>query len=107
MTDDATSKSFEPRGFPHVTEVSREQIAAFLSERHDFEELFTRLPTTHSDLAQFVLSRTEQISPGNIQHKQSLARLALEIIGLLDSQAEANELNTIYSGFTEQTPPAA
>lgn len=94
-------------GIPHV---SPEIVAAFRAEPHKFDELFDKLKQTNRSLADFLLARAVELTPGNLQDRERVTQLALEALGIITSQAQAEELNALFNqgdGIEPQPPVAA
>ncbi len=95
-----------PGGIPQV---SSEIITAFRAEPHTLDQLFNHLKGTNRELADFLLARAGELAPGDLENRQRVAQLALEALGLISSQAEAEELASwfVHDNGVEPDPPAA
>ncbi|MBP9852949.1 MAG: hypothetical protein QG629_155 [Patescibacteria group bacterium] len=104
---DKSSPQNSRSGFTHLTPVSHEQIVAFSFEKHTIDDLYDQLKKSHPDLARFIMSRSEQISPRDIKSKQALAQLALEAIYILDAQGEVMSLDELFAtpSIDQPLPP--
>ncbi len=78
-----------------VPVVSDEIIQAYRAEPQNFEKLFELIKAANPELIRFVMGRAEQLAPGDTKTKEVVARVAMEAIGILRSQAEANNLNRL------------
>jgi|GEM_PF-5325146 hypothetical protein len=79
-----------------VPKVSDEIVRAFRAEPLDFEQLFELIKAANPELIRFVMGRAEQLAPGDPKTKEVVARVAMEAIGILRSQAEANDLDRLF-----------
>lgn len=70
----------------------------------DFDTLFTDLQQAHPNVARYVLTRAEQLAPAQIQSKEALARLALEVLGLFATQQEVNDLEAMLEALPMGDP---
>ena len=90
-----------------VPAVSNEIIQAYRAEPQNFEKLFKLINAANRELIRFVMCRAEQLAPGDTKIKEVVTRVAMEALGILHSQSEANDLNRLLmepSGPDEPIP---
>ena len=90
-----------------VPVVSDEIVQAYRAEPQNFERLFELIKASNPELIRFVMGRAEQLAPGDPKVKEVVARVALEAIGILHSQAEANDLNRLLVEPSDPDTPSS
>lgn len=87
--------------------VSSDVVELFEFRPPAFDEIRQRMQQRNPRLARYLLARAQELVPGeqDIHAKERVARLAIEIYALLESQGEVNVLNTELADIAP-LPPA-
>lgn len=107
MTDSFGNTSGPDRTRQSVPIVSSEIIASQHAEPPDFEKLFGLIKIANPKLVQFIMGRAEQLAPGDIRTKERIITVAIETMGLLRSQIEADDLDNLLLLPSEPDTPSA
>lgn len=91
--------------------ISEGVLKRFLTHPPDFETLYKRLAEHDTQLAGWLLAKTEQMAPANAAEKERYGTVALCLYGMLVDQQLINQLDHQFSGDTplvvdgETVPP--
>lgn len=90
-----------PDGIPKV---SPEMITAFLAEPRNFDTLFDALKDSDRQLANYILQRARELAPTDLDDRERVAQLALEVLGIVNSQAQARIFDALFDGIEGVEP---
>ena len=86
--------------------VSDDAVELFTFRPPSFSEMQLRMQQRNPRLARYLLSRAQELAPGerDIHAKEKVARLAIEMYTLLESQGEVNLLDTEFTADAPLPP---
>jgi hypothetical protein len=95
MAQTNSSRSSIPT--PSLGSVQPDTIVQFERGQHDPQRLYSRLFAHNQNLALWLRRRAAELAP-DVEDREEMTTLALELAGILANQAAINDLNELLSG---------